>query len=72
MKNVKFVYFTNPVQVRTKNTTKPMHVVSNDRFKLEMKQNFLHIEVDGILTIVPVHNISSIQLEELPDAPAER
>ena len=61
--NIKFVYFIHPVQIRMKNSVKPLHVVSNDRFRLDMKPTYLQIEIDNMLTLVPLHNISSIQIE---------
>lgn len=62
MDNIEHVYFRNPVHVRTRSTTKPIHAASSDRHQLALKGAWLTITVDGYVTMVPVENITSISL----------
>jgi len=64
MDNVRFVYFNSPVQIQDKNALKLRHIVSNDRAELVLDKDFLTVTVDGFVTVIPIHNISSIILGE--------
>lgn len=64
MKGLKIerVHFNEPVDIRTKNSTRPERMVAYTRFELNMiSTNWLEIiSESGHRTLVPVHNIKSL------------
>lgn len=64
---IEFVYFNNPVNIQHGGALKRHHVLSHDTFELEIEGNRLIVTKDKRVTLVPMHNISSVVCMPIDD-----